>query len=384
MRNKSFGIKLGLLFLGTIVLFIIFIINRKIINNVRQDAKVQVENIALAYSEVIHKEQGDIPNFISIFLPTINFPFVITFNGEFYGHNDHQIFKNKNNDELNKFISQFILKNNSKFDPLPIIWNNEIMGKIHYGDPNIILQLTLLPYIEISFIIVFSMFVFWGFKIIRDSEKNLIWAGMARETAHQLGTPISSLYGWMKLLEENSIKKDDIYSSINEDITRLSNISDRFYKIGTKPKLEKIDIILMIYKIKDYFTKRLSKNTKINFYYDNNEKFIFKGDFILIVWAIENVIKNAFDASNYNNPEIDINIFKTNKSILIDFSDNGTGIHKSKWKKIFEPGYTSKKKGWGLGLSLTKRIIEDLHKGIISVIESNHKGTTMRIVFQIN
>ena len=210
MRNKSFKIKLGLLFLGIIVFLVIFFINRKIINNVRQDAKSQVENIALAYSEVIHKEQGDIPNFISIFLPTINFPFVITFNGEFYGHNDHQIFKNKNDNELNKFIQKFILDNNSKFDPLPIIWNDEIMGKIHYGDPNIILQLTLLPYIEISFIIVFIIFVFWGFKIIRDSEKNLIWAGMARETAHQLGTPISSLYGWMKLLEENSIKKDEI------------------------------------------------------------------------------------------------------------------------------------------------------------------------------
>ena len=383
MKNKSFKIKLGLLFLGIIVFLIIFFINRAIINNVRQDAKSQVENIALAYSEVIHKEQGDIPNFISIFLPTINFPFVITFNGEFYGHNDHQIFKNKNDNELNKFIQKFILDNNSKFDPLPIIWNDEIMGKIHYGDPNIILQLTLLPYIEISFIIVFIIFVFWGFKIIRDSEKNLIWAGMARETAHQLGTPISSLYGWMKLLEENSIKKDEIYSSINEDLNRLRDISDRFYKIGTKPKLEKINIILMIHEIKNYFTKRLSKKTLINICYNDDESFFLKGDLILLVWAIENIIKNALDASKID-PLININILKTDKSLIIDFCDNGIGINKSKWKKIFEPGYTSKKKGWGLGLSLTKRIIEDLHNGIISVFKSNHKGTTLRLEFNIN
>ena len=357
-----------------------FFINRLMINNIRKDARVQVEKIALAYSEVIHKEQGDIPNFLKIFLPTINFPLVITFNNEFYGHNKHVIFKDKKNIEYT--INEFIKKSSKNFEPLPIIWNENIMGKIHYGDPIIISQLKWLPYIEIGFTLIFLVFVIWGFQIIRISEENYIWAGMARETAHQLGTPISSLFGWLKLLEEDSIDKKEIYYSINEDVQRLSDISDRFYKIGTNPSLSQTNIVLILNKIKIYFIKRVPRNSNIQFNINSNVDYLINGDPILLTWSIENIIKNSLDATNYKNTIIDINIYNDKTSIIIDIIDNGKGILRNKWKKIFEPGYSTKKRGWGLGLSLSKRIIEDLHNGKINIIKSKNLKTLFRIQFK--
>jgi len=381
--NNSFKIKLSLFFLGTIVVFSIFFVNRLIISNVRIDSRIQVEKIALAYSDVIHKEDGDIPNFLNIFLPTINFPLVITFNNEFYGHNDHAIFENKNQKQLELTINNFIETSMDNFDPLPIMFDNIEMGKIHYGDPKIINQLKWLPYFEIGFTLVFLFFVFWGFQIIRISEKNYIWAGMARETAHQLGTPISSMFGWLKLLEDNSVNKENIYRSIEEDVNRLSDISDRFYKIGTSPKLVLTDLILVIENIKKYYLNRIpvKSNVKINLNY-NNSIFVM-GDMILLNWAFENIIKNSLDATNWKNSIIDVNFVKTNQLVVIEISDNGKGIVRNKWKKIFEPGFTSKERGWGLGLSLTKRIIEDLHNGKIIVTSAKPGLTSFRIQFKI-
>ena len=381
--NSSFKIKLSLFLLGTIVVFAIFFVNRLIISNVRSESRKQVEKIALAYSDVIHKEEGDIPNFLSIFLPTINFPLVITFNNEFYGHNDHPIFKNKNQKQLEKIIENFIETSVNNFEPLPIMFDNIEMGKIHYGDPKIINQLKWLPYFEIGFALVFLFFVFWGFQIIRISEKNYIWAGMARETAHQLGTPISSIFGWLKLLEDNSVNKNNIYKSIEEDVNRLSDISDRFYKIGTSPKLVSIDIVNIFQNIRGYYLNRIPKKSNVKIILDyNNETFVM-GDMILLNWAFENIIKNSLDATSWKDSTVKINIFSNNHSIIIDITDNGKGISRNKWKKIFEPGFTSKDRGWGLGLSLTKRIIEDLHNGAISVVSSKPGLTSFRIKFNI-
>ena len=381
--NNSFKIKLSLVLLGGIVIFSIFFVNRLIISNIRSESRKQVEKIALAYSDVIHKEEGDIPNFLSIFLPTINFPLVITFNNEFYGHNDHLIFKYKNQKQLEQIIESFIETSVNNFEPLPIMFDNIEMGKIHYGDPKIINQLKWLPYFEIGFALVFLFFVFWGFQIIRISEKNYIWAGMARETAHQLGTPISSIFGWLKLLEDDSVNKNNIYESIEEDVNRLSDISDRFYKIGTSPKLVSIDIVHILKDIRGYYLNRIPEksNVEINLDYIN-ETFVM-GDIILLNWAFENIIKNSLDATNWKDSIVKINILKSNHSIIIDISDNGKGISRNKWKKIFEPGFTSKDRGWGLGLSLTKRIIEDLHNGKINVISAKPGLTSFRIKFNI-
>ena len=383
MKNKSFNIKISLFLLGSIIVFSIFFVNRIMINNIRSEARVQVEKIALAYSDVIHKEEGDIPNFLNIFLPTINFPLVITFNNEFYGHNDHKIFQISNKNKLDTVINNFIKNSNSNFEPLPIMFDDEEMGKIHYGDPAIIYQLKWLPYFEVGFLVVFLIFLFWGFQIIRESEKNFIWAGMSRETAHQLGTPISSIFGWLKLLEDSTVEKKQVYSAIEEDINRLSEISDRFYKIGTSPTLVENNIVDIFKNIKVYFLNRVPKNSdiEINLHYQNN--IIINADSILLNWAFENIIKNSLDATNYKNTIIDISLFKKNKLIIIDISDNGKGIIRNKWKKIFEPGFSTKKRGWGLGLSLSKRIIEDLHKGKINVINSKPGLTLFRIQFNI-
>lgn len=382
MKNKSLKIKISIFVLGIVIVFSIFFINRLIINNIRKESRIQVEKIALAYSDVIHKEAGDIPNFLNIFLPTINFPLIITFNNEFYGHNNHQIFSENDDKKLKNIISDFINKSQNKFPPLPIMFDDVEMGKIHYGDPKIIYQLKWLPYFEIGFLLIFLFFSFWGFQIIRTSEKNYIWAGMSRETAHQLGTPITSLFGWLKLLEDNSIEKKQVYKAIEEDVNRLSEISDRFYKIGTSPTLSKNNIVEIFNNIKIYLLNRVPRNSNINIKLNYEYDMYIMADSILLNWAFENIIKNSLDATNYKNSIIEINFTKTNKLIIIHINDNGKGINGKRWNKIFKPGYSTKKRGWGLGLSLSKRIIEDLHQGKLDVISSKPGSTELRIEFK--
>lgn len=383
MNNKSLNIKISIFFLGIIIVFFIFFVNRIMINNIRSESRIQVEKIALAYSDVIHKEDGDIPNFLNIFLPTINFPLVITFNNEFYGHNNHDIFHISSKKKLDIIIENFVRDSKDNFSTLPIMFDDKEMGQIHYGDPAIIKQLKWLPYFEVGFLVFFLVFSFWGFQIIRVSEKNFIWAGMSRETAHQLGTPISSLFGWLKLLEDSTINKKQIFSSMEEDINRLSEISDRFYKIGTSPTLVQNNIVDIFKNIKVYFLNRVPKNSNIIINLNYQDEIFINADSVLLNWAFENIIKNSLDSTNYKNTIIEINLFKKKQLIFIDISDNGKGILRSKWKKIFEPGFSTKKRGWGLGLSLSKRIIEDLHKGKINVINSKPGFTQLRIQFYV-
>ncbi len=371
---------MGLLFFGVIIVFAIFWVNGMMIKELRQDARMQVENLAQAYLAAIHSEDSDIQQILNILLPSINFPVIITFNDEIYAYKNIHTELSEDNPEFQTFLWDYIEKIDDSFEPLPVNWEENTIGRIHYGDPIIVSQLRWLPYFEIGFAIIFLFLSFWGFKIIRDSEKNYIWAGMARETAHQLGTPISSLLGWLNLLEEEGEKNNDLLSSMTEDVDRLSDISDRFYKIGTAPKLITIELNSLVDEVKHYVEKRIPNNSNAKIIITKGDEFIVKADRVLLSWAIENVIKNSLDACNQNTAEINISLKKNNESAIIDITDNGKGIPRKNWKDIFKPGYSSKQRGWGLGLSLSRRIIEDLHKGKIKVMKSKPGETQIRIM----
>lgn len=374
-------IKSGLLLLGVIIVFAIFWVNGFMIKELRQDAKGQVENLAHAYAAAIHSEDGDIQRILNILLPSINFPIIITFNNEIYAYKNIQREIDKNDPAFQQYLWEYIEVIDASFDPLPVKWEENVIGKIHYGDPVIVSQLKWLPYFEVGFAVIFLLLSIWGLKIIIDSEKNYIWAGMARETAHQLGTPISSLLGWLNLLEEDEIKDHPILNSMGEDVERLSDISDRFYKIGTAPKFTNVELDSLVYDVKHYIEKRIPKKSKIEFNISSDDDCIVNGDKVLLTWAIENLVKNSLDACDQNNAVIDIKVNQNNEKIKIDFTDNGKGIPRAKWKDIFKPGYSSKKRGWGLGLSLSRRIIEDFHNGRIKVLKSKPGETLIRIIF---
>ena len=271
-------------------------------------------------------------------------------------------------------------------DPIKIYLKNE-KNKIidyqfiYYKNSELLNILSFFPYIQIFVIVILSIIFYLIFSYSNKAEKNKIWVGLAKETAHQLGTPLSSLIGWVEYIKSKKIlkSKPEIISEIEKDIKRFTIITERFSNIGSKPKLEYVELIKLINKSIDYLKKRSS--SKIIFLIESSIKNVkFKINKELLGWAIENICKNSIDAIGEKGT-IKIIINSKKNELLIDITDNGKGIEKNQFNNIFNPGISSKKRGWGLGLSLTKRIIEEYHNGKIFVLKSI-KGieTTLRII----
>ena len=261
--------------------------------------------------------------------------------------------------------------------------NVNITQKIYYRDSDLLNRLQYYPFALLLILFLFGTIIYLAFKSNKIAEQNKLWAGMAKETAHQIGTPLSSLLGWVELLRMENVEEDTV-KEIEKDVDRLNTIADRFSKIGSIPKLTKHDIVQETRTAFDYIRSRSFK--QIDFYYHTeNDKPIFVDlNLQLYSWVIENLVKNAIDAMQ-GKGTIEINVVQENSNAIITISDTGKGIPKRLHKKIFEPGYTTKKRGWGLGLSLTKRIISDYHGGRIYVKKSEiGKGTTFLIQLKVS
>lgn len=251
---------------------------------------------------------------------------------------------------------------------------------IHYRDSDLLNKLKFYPVALILILFLFASVIYLFFKSNKVAEQNKLWTGMAKETAHQIGTPLSSLLGWIEILrlentDENTIKE------IENDVHRLNTIADRFSKIGSIPKLELHNIVAATNTSFNYLKSRSSKQVEFNFDSSTTE-ILANVNLQLFSWVIENLVKNAIDAME-GKGKIALSIKETDKHVNISISDSGKGIPKNLQQKIFSPGYTTKKRGWGLGLSLAKRIIEDYHNGKISVLKSElNKGTTFSILLK--
>ena len=285
--------------------------------------------------------------------------------------------RNEDQEYLQKKILQFEKENL----PIKIKYKDEKYGTLYYGNSDVLRKLKFYPIALILIILLFSSLVFLFFSASRVSEQNKLWAGMAKETAHQIGTPLSSLLGWVEILKMEKIDSS-ITLEIEKDIDRLQTITERFSKIGSTPSLKKEGIIEETKKTFDYLKLRSSK--MVNFNFKSPEKEIYSEiNLQLFSWTIENLLKNAIDAMK-GKGDLNVEITNDEKEVKINVTDNGKGISKNNYKKIFAPGYTTKKRGWGLGLSLVRRIIEDYHKGKIKVLDSKiGKGTTMQITLKL-
>jgi sensor histidine kinase YesM len=263
-------------------------------------------------------------------------------------------------------------------DPILIDLPDYGQSYIYYMNSALIDQITYYPYVMLIVISVFLLIAYFLFSTSRRAEQNLVWIGMSKETAHQLGTPLSSLLAWVELLKMKGEYHDEIVE-IEKDIRRLENITDRFSKIGSPPKLEPENIVGIIYESIRYLRPRTSSRIKFEVNLPPEQPLIIPVNKHLFEWVVENLCKNAVDAMN-GAGTISINIADDEDHVFIDFEDMGKGIQKSYFKTIFNPGFTSKKRGWGLGLSLSKRIIENYHKGKIFVKSSLlDKGTVIRV-----
>lgn len=271
-------------------------------------------------------------------------------------------------------------------EPIPLVYYNGnsepiTFGFLHYGDSSLIQKIKIWTYIEIISIGLFIFIGFVGFSYIRNSEKQNIWVGLSRETAHQLGTPVSALLGWLEYLKHDKTNLVRVLPEIESDIDRLQQVSRRFSRMGSKPVIENFNLSKRVNSTLDYLEKRIpSMGGKVILINNIDSDVKIKANGTLISWAVENLIRNGIDSIKKDNGQIEVALKQDAYYIKIHISDNGCGIPKKDWKNIFRPGFSTKKSGWGLGLSLCQRIVNDVHLGKIYVLESKlNVGTTFEI-----
>ena len=271
-------------------------------------------------------------------------------------------------------------------EPIPLVYFDQesepiTFGFLHYGDSSLIQKIKIWTYVEIISIGLFICIGFVGFSYIRHSEKQNIWIGLSRETAHQLGTPVSALLGWLDYLKHEKTDLEKILPEIESDIERLQQVNRRFSKMGSKPEVEYFNLSKRISSTLEYLEKRMpSLGGKVILVNKIDPDVKIKANGTLISWAVENLIRNGIDAINKENGKIEVALKQDVHYVKIHITDNGCGIPKKDWKNIFRPGFTTKNSGWGLGLSLCERIINDVHGGKVSVLNSViSEGTTFEI-----
>lgn len=270
---------------------------------------------------------------------------------------------------------------------IPIYIDSVVIYKLYYGDTALVNKLRMIPVVEMALVVGFIVLSLVGFQFIRRSEQRSIWVGMAKETAHQLGTPISSLLGWLNLLKTGeyagTFTPEEVYCRIGKDLMRLETVANRFGRIGSVPKLEKMDVNRLTGEVVEYFQERLphqGEGVQIHFVPGDISEANINSD--LYNWVVENVLKNSLEAVDSKTGVITVKTYPaaSGKTIAVEISDDGRGIARRDARRIFKPGYTTKRRGWGLGLSLARRIIHDYHKGSLVLAASEPgRGATFII-----
>jgi hypothetical protein len=347
--------------------------------NFKAEERTKMQNWSFAQTEFIKSDtNANLDLTLQILNSNTSTPMlVISKDGKVGTYNNIDESKVSDSIYINKLIEKFESENK----PIEVFYEDNVYSTIYYGNSPLLNKLKYYPLALLLIIILFAAVAYFFYKSSKNAAQNKLWTGMAKETAHQIGTPLSSLVGWTEILRTENIKQSYI-EEIEKDINRLQTITDRFSKIGSIPTLQKCDIVEETLNSFEYLKARSSK--LIDFEISTpNESILVDLNQQLYSWTIENLVKNAIDAMK-GKGKLNIAINKDDKYVKITVTDTGKGIPKNQFNKIFEPGFTSKKRGWGLGLSLAKRIIEDYHKGKIKVLNSEiDYGTTMQIALKL-
>lgn len=387
---KTVNIKRFLVLLAVAIALGILYYTNIIVKNLEQRER-QIANLYAKSIEYIATAPGT-SEFTFIFnqiILTIDFPVIVTDrdrNPLYYRNID--IDPNLPSKQKERILRSEIAKMEKTFEPIKIVYGDTlILNYVFYGNSKLVEQLKILPYIILVAAGIFILIGYLSFSYIKKTEQSNIWVGLARETAHQLGTPLSSLYGWLEILRtkvDNGEDVSDVIHEIENDLNKLNKTAQRFSKIGSKPEFVEEKISDVISSVVRYFEKRIphtGKKIAISVKGDLEAKAFINRE--LFEWVIENLIKNSLDAIENSEGKIEFKIQERKKSVIIDVSDTGRGINMKYRKDIFRPGYTTKKRGWGLGLSLSQRIIEVYHGGKLFLKESKlGKGSTFRIVLK--
>jgi hypothetical protein len=343
----------------------------------KNEERVKMENWALA-----QKKNNSLDPNADVELPlqiiqSATIPIIVTEKDSIVNTNNIDPDIEKNKVKLYAYLQKLKRQN----DPIIINISEGETHKLYYGDSSLLNKLKYYPIALLLIIFLFGALVYNFYKSTKMATQNKLWAGMAKETAHQIGTPLSSLIGWLEIMKANNVS-ETILVEIEKDINRLQTITDRFSKIGSEPILEKKDIIEETHNSFDYLKSRFSHQVTFTFVAPKEPIYISLNP-ELQSWTIENLMKNAIDAMK-GRGTLTVAIEKEGQHVRINITDSGKGIPKNQYKRVFEPGFTTKKRGWGLGLSLTKRIVEEYHKGKIKVAHSEiGVGTTMQISYKL-
>mgnify|MGYP001183101390 CR=1 FL=1 len=377
------NIKTALFIIGIFLVIGLLTYTNILINELRSDNS----SIVRVYAEIIAnaiKDEND-KNLDFIFdniIKKVQFPIIQT-----NLDNIPQMWKNLP-ESVDDSISRhkLLLAMGEINNPIPLVYKVDrsdeiIFGYLHYGDSVLITKLQWWTYIEIFSIGLFIFLGFTGFSFIRNNEKRHIWVGMARETAHQLGTPVSALLGWVDLIQDSPEKVEEMIPEIKLDLKRLEQINRRFSNMGSTPELVNTDLSKNLERVVNYLNRRMpSLGKKVTLINDLESGIFFPANSSLLAWSIENIVINSIDSIDNDRGLVDISLKKIDDRIIIRIKDNGRGIPKKDWRNIFRPGFSTKATGWGLGLSLSSRIIQDIHHGKIKVVESTqNKGTLIEI-----
>lgn len=281
-----------------------------------------------------------------------------------------------------KVLQRELAKMKARQEPIVIPLGDGTEQYLYYKGSSLLVELKYYPVFQLAVIVIFILVSYIAFNSARNAEQNLVWIGMAKETAHQLGTPISSLMAWVELLKEEDVDPK-IITELIKDTDRLNTITERFSKIGSNPELAYDNLYSVLLNSVIYLKTRVSKKISIKYNFNETDELYLPLSSSLFSWVIENLIRNSVDALEGNDGTIAVNVFENEKDVIIEVTDNGKGIPKSKYKTIFQPGYTTKKRGWGLGLSLSRRIVEIFHKGKIILKSSEpNVATTFKITLK--
>lgn len=360
--------------------------SQKIIDRLLDKDREVVDLYAKSYEYISKSTSGDFTFLFDEVIRTIDFPVILTDtrNNPIYSKNLHFDSAMTHADST-VFFHAMLTEMDARNKPIPIAINDTlILNYVHYGESDLIKKLRWLPYIEISIAAIFMFVAYIGFSYIKRSEQSNIWVGMSKETAHQLGTPLSSIMGWLEILKSDTgtnEKLAEILKEIESDVDRLNKVTARFSKIGSRPALKEENLSEVIQGVMQYISRRIPKSGKtIDLSIETPGEFHAMINRELFEWVIENLMKNALDAMEGPTGKIGFALSQSGGRTTIDIVDTGKGIDPKLQKEVFRPGYSTKKRGWGLGLSLSKRIIEDYHKGKLYVKQSAPgMGTTFRI-----
>ncbi len=370
--------KLIFIVAGAAIIILSTLFTNRLASSLALEERKKIEIWAEATRQLTEDETADIDFLLSIIEGNTTIPVIIIDKNDVLL--DSRNFT-KESEDATEIHDKKIQKLKQKNPPI-IVKLNDDTQYIYYDDSLLLKQLYFFPYIQLGVIIIFLSIAFFAFSSTKKSEQNRVWVGLSKETAHQLGTPISSLLAWVDILK-NRHEEDKLIGEMAKDVNRLRIIAERFSKIGSAPDLQLVSLNETLTNAVQYIENRSSQKVKIKCFFPEENSVFVKLNIPLFEWVIENLCKNAIDAMN-GTGKIDISVLHKETEIFIDVKDTGKGMEKKYFKTIFNPGFTTKKRGWGLGLSLAKRIVEEYHGGKIFVKQSEIGiGTTFRVILKI-